>query len=295
MKIIQEHVSLSEAQPFLISIFENEEINLNYPFHHHRHAYELTLTLGIAGTRMVGDSTAQFAGVDVVLMAPNLPHCWQDHGIRSTPNQKILVIQFSDWLIPTSIRQFECYQSIQAALQQAQYGLELIGAAKRKTETLLAAINAKDSFENYLHLLKLLNLFGDSSQTRRLCSEGYAQPSLNGESHRLKRVLQYIQENYSRKLPIEEVASQIHLSPSAFSHYFKKRTLKSFTQFVMELRLGKAAQLLQFTEMPIISVSYECGFQNLSHFNRSFHKRYKLPPLKFRKQMMEEVSPINSI
>jgi len=97
-------------------------------------------------------------------------------------------------------------------------------------------------------------------------------------------VLHYIQNHYSCKLPIEEVVGQIHLSPSAFSHYFKKRTLKSFTQFVMELRLGKAAQLLQHTDLPITSVSYECGFHNISHFKRSFQKKYQLTPLRFRRQ-----------
>ena len=287
MKIIQEHVSLSQQQPFLISIFENAQVNLSYPFHHHTHAYELTLTLGIAGTRMVGDSTEQFTGADLVLLAPGLPHCWQDHGIKTASNQKVLVIQFSDLLIPEPMRRFDLYRPITAALENARYGLELLGSNKDTAQVLLSGFDRQGNLNNYLNLLKVLNLFGDEKATRRLCSEGYTQPQSQGETGRLKKVLHYIQENYSRKLPTEEVAGQVHLSPSAFSHYFKKRTLKSFTQFVMELRLGKAAQMLQYTDMPVASVSYECGFQNMSHFNRSFQKKYNLTPLKFRMQIAQ--------
>ncbi|MEM9887219.1 MAG: AraC family transcriptional regulator [Bacteroidota bacterium] len=284
MKIIQEHVSLSARQPFLVSLFENKEVDLSYPFHHHQKAYELTLTLGVSGTRMVGDSTEQFTGADLVLMAPGLAHCWQDHGVKSGSEQKVLVIQFSDALIPENVRSFNLYQQINAALKNAQYGLEMLEVAKSKAQRLLAEFGHQSDLENYLALLKILDLFGARGATKRLCSEGYSKPVFKGESGRLNQVLEYIQAHYSRKLPIEEVAQQVHLSPSAFSHYFKKRTLKSFTHFVLELRLGKAAQLLQYTDLPVTSVSHECGFQNMSHFNRSFNKKYSTTPLQFRRQ-----------
>ena len=174
------------------------------------------------------------------------------------------------------------YRQIKLALSNAKYGLVLIGNNKKSGLEILSNFDSQNNLTNYLRLLKILHLFGENGATRKLCSEGYSQPELKGETDRLKKVLKYIQENYIRKLPMEEVAKQIHLSPSAFSHYFKKRTLKSFTQFVLELRLGKAAQLLQHTDMPIMSISYESGFQNLSHFNRSFNKKYNLSPLKFR-------------
>ncbi|MEM1119229.1 MAG: AraC family transcriptional regulator, partial [Bacteroidota bacterium] len=193
-----------------------------------------------------------------------------------------LVVHFSDLLIPEVMRSFILYQSILAALQNARYGLVLLEPNKSMAQDLLANFKSAPNLQQYLDLLKVLHLFGDDRATTKLCSEGYAHPTLKGASRRLEKVLQYIQKNYTRKLPIEEVARQIHLSPSAFSHYFKKRTLKSFTHFVLELRLGKAAQLLQFTDKSITTVSHECGFHNLSHFNRSFQNKYGLAPLRFR-------------
>lgn len=284
MKIIQEHVALSSQQPFLISTFHNEEVDLSYPFHQHRYAYELTLTQGISGTRMVGDSTEQFSGTDLVLMAPGLPHCWQDHGVKGSGERRVLVIQFSEALVPMASRQFAALQPIGKALRRSVYGLELLGNEKDKAVGLLNSIKPDNEFRSFLTLLEILATFSKKQFTRKLCHEGYSIPAVDGEGNRLDKILQYIQQHYSRKLPIEEVAAQIHLSPSAFSHYFKKRTLKSFTHYVIELRLGKAAQLLQFTDLPVANVCYQCGFNNLSHFNRSFQKMYQTTPLKFRRE-----------
>lgn len=285
MKIIQEHVSLSPQEPFLVSIFN--EVELSYPFHHHKHAYELTMTIGLSGTRMVGDSTEQFSNRDLVLLAPGLPHYWQDHGVRSGSKHKVVVVQFSDMLIPEELRSTSHYRQIMWALDNSKYGLEMVNSYKEEALKLIDGLKENNELETYFGILKVLHLFGNEKVVRKLCSEGYTQPNLKDEAGRLESVLLYIQKNYSRKLTIEEVANRVFLSPSAFSHYFKKRTRKSFTDFIMDLRLGKAAQLLHLDEMPVARVGYESGFQNISHFNRSFSKKYKLTPLKFRKQSIQ--------
>lgn len=289
MKLIQEYVSLSRQNPFLVSIFE--EPDLSYPFHRHRDAYELTLTLGLQGTRMVGDHTEQFMDDDLVLMAPGIPHCWQDHGLRSPSEHKVIVIQFSEDLVPESTLNTDHFRPILAALERAKYGLELLDIHKREAMDLLLGIREDKSLETYLELLKVLSLFGQENAVRKLCSEGYSLPDLKDESGRLDKVLLYIQANYYRKISIKDAASQVHMSPSAFSHYFKKRTRKSFTDFVLDMRLGKAAQLLQMGEIPVTGVAYESGFSNISHFNRSFSKKYHTTPLKFRKQTMQVLAP----
>lgn len=283
MNLIQEYVSLTDQNPFLVSIFDKPD--LSYPFHHHKEAYELTLTLGLTGTRMVGDSTEQFYNGDLVLMSPGIPHCWQDHGLRSPAKHKVIVIQFSEALVPAASRNTDHFKTLDHALEWSKYGLELVGIHKKEAIKLILGLKEDKSLGTYLEILKILGLFGSEGAVRRLCSVGYSRPALNDESGRLEKVLLFIQENYSRKISITEAASLAHMAPSAFSHYFKKRTRKSFTDFVMDMRLGKAAQLLQLDEMPVSIVGYESGFSNISHFNRSFSRKYKTTPLKFRKQL----------
>lgn len=285
MKIVQEYVSLSDENPFLVSIFNDPD--LSYPLHHHQDAYELTMTLGLSGTRMVGDSTEQFSSFDLVLIAPGIPHCWQDHNVRDASDHQVTVVQFSDELIPILSRSMLHFKRIAAALQHAKFGLEMVGSNKEKAREIIHGFDGNNTLDTYLGILKVLYLFGDSSSVRQLCSEAYRQPSLNDEKGRLEKALKYIHSHYSKKISLDEVAELTHMSASAFSHYFKKRTRKNFTDFLVELRLGKAAQLLQLSDMPVARVGFECGFQNIPHFSRSFSKKYKRSPLQFRKQVNE--------
>ena len=287
MKIIREHVTLSEEKLFVVSVFEGDEIDLSYPFHQHEQAYELTFTLGLTGMRMVGDHTAQFSGEDVVLIAPGTPHSWQDHGIQNTANGKIIVIQFLDTIVSTEVLNSPVFANIGRALKNASYGLELKDPAKKQALRWLEALHHDSAFDTYIFILKTLELFGRNDTSEKLCSHGYVPLVSKNSSKRMEVVLRYIQSNYSRKLLVAEVAEQVCMSPSAFSHYFKKHTLKSFANYLMEMRLGKAAQLLQHTDLPVSDVSMESGFQNVSHFNRCFNKYYQTTPLKFRKRSFQ--------
>jgi len=287
MKIIREHVTLSEDEFFVVHVFEGDQIDLSYPFHQHEVAFELTFTLGLSGTRMVGDHTSQFSGDDIVLLAPRIAHCWQDHGVPAKADGKIVVIQFLDKIVSPQLLKSQTLDNLNWALENAVYGLELAGPSKKIALDWLADLNVESRFDTYVFLLRLLELFGRPKSAVRLCSHGYV-PSINkSASQRLATALQYIQNNYTRKLLVSEVAQLLYMSPSAFSHYFKKHTLKSFANYLMEMRLGKAAQLLQHSDMPVGDVCLESGFQNVSHFNRSFHRQYGTTPLKFRKQSFQ--------
>jgi AraC-like DNA-binding protein len=287
MKIIREHVKLSENELFMVNVFRDEEIDLNYPFHQHESAYELTFTLGLTGTRMVGDHTAQFSGEDIVLIAPGTPHCWQDHGIQDKTNSKIVVVHFLEKIVSGPLLRSNALNNLKCALENATFGLELKQPSKKMALSWMAELDFGNRFDTYIFLLRILELFGGYQNSDKLCNHGYVPAYNESGSKRLEKVLQYIHKNYTRKLMVSEVAELVYLSPTAFSHFFKKHTLKSFANYLMELRLGKAAQLLHHTDMPIGSVSLESGFQNTSHFNRCFNRYYGTTPLKFRRRSFQ--------
>jgi len=283
MKIQEELVHLPDNHSFLIRAFSN--FTLDQPIHQHSHFYELTFTLGVSGSRIIGDTTSEFSRLDLVLMAPGVPHCWSDYGVKSTKEiQQLVVIHFSESIIDSNQLGLLHFDSIKRALEWSKYGLELSGDSLHKGAEIMKKMNATSSLDNYLKVLSVLHLFGSKNESKKICSEGYSTLTSQDKESKIEKAYAFIQDNYTRKMNIEEVAAHVHMSPSAFSHFFKKWSYKSFTDFVTEFRLGRAARLLQFTDQSVSSIAYESGFQNISYFNRSFSQKFGCSPLKFRRK-----------
>ena len=97
-------------------------------------------------------------------------------------------------------------------------------------------------------------------------------------------VNEYLYKNLQSNIRINDVAEQVSMSPSAFSHFFKKRTQRSFTDYLTDLRIGHAARLLIDSEKNISEICFESGFNNISNFNRSFKAQKGCTPSEFRSQ-----------
>jgi AraC-like DNA-binding protein len=88
--------------------------------------------------------------------------------------------------------------------------------------------------------------------------------------------------HFDEDLNLNNAAEVANMSPSAFSRYFKSRTRKSFTQFVIEMKIGYCCKLLINEKLSIAEVCYRSGFQNLSNFNQHFKDITGLTPKKYQ-------------
>jgi len=102
---------------------------------------------------------------------------------------------------------------------------------------------------------------------------------------RIDRVVRWIQDNLSQNLRIEDAAAQVHVSPEAFSRFFRRSLGKTFTEYVNDLRCTEAAIQLRKTDKPVATVALDCGFTTLSHFNRQFLLRHGQTPRRYRKSV----------
>ena len=103
-------------------------------------------------------------------------------------------------------------------------------------------------------------------------------------SDRIKKVYEFIQENYSRKISLEEISELVNMSPVSFNRFIKKRTGKTFVSYVNDTRISFATRLLIESEKSIGEICYECGFNNVANFNRIFKKNKNSTPSEFRKE-----------
>ena len=287
MKVYREITPLHFDDAFVL--IDSIDNGFDYPIHSHPE-YELTLIMGSSGTRIVGDSTEGYVGHDLVLLGPNLHHKWDGDGkpIDNTASCRVITLQFEMNLFDAQLFRKKPFFEIRDLLERSKRGIRFTGQAFRAARRLLLDMTGLNGMAGILKFLELMDLLAQSQEQTLLASEGFTGRPVTVESNRIKIAYQYILNNFTRQdLKMGEVAAQVNMSDSAFSHFFKKSTNKSYKQFLIDLRLGYACKLLIETDRSISEIGYLC-FNNLTNFNRLFKKHRSCTPFEYRKFYKEK-------
>lgn len=130
------------------------------------------------------------------------------------------------------------------------------------------------------HLMLLFSLLCQRSENQ------IEKPMEDRNIDKLKTILSRIETDYNKKLTIDDMADECGYSASHFMRWFKENTGSSFTGYLIEYRLSKAALALRSTDDSILEIAEKTGFDNLSNFNRLFKKRFEMKPSQFRRQRL---------
>jgi len=95
-------------------------------------------------------------------------------------------------------------------------------------------------------------------------------------------VEEYINLHYTEEIRLSQLAELTDMTPVSFSRFFKLRTGKSLSDYIIDIRLGHATRQLVDSTKTVAEICYECGFNNLSNFNRIFKKKKGCSPKEFR-------------
>jgi AraC-like DNA-binding protein len=275
MKAVLEDIKLQQgtssfyAYQFQVPFFE-------FKWHYHPE-YELTYIVKGNGYRIVGNTYENYTEGDLVLLGPNLPHTWTGKAVESEPFEAI-VIQFSKEFI-TAFLGFDESYSIKNLLENSARGI-----AFEATQDLVQAIKSlieKEGMDRILQLISALNQLAQSNYTLITPNTFHTIASKKSEL-RINEVCLFIQNNFNSNITLKQVASQIYLTESNFCKFFKKATGKTFSDYLNEIRINEASRLLLQTDKTISQISFECGFETLSYFNRVFLKKKNQTPSGFR-------------
>ncbi|MDL2322485.1 AraC family transcriptional regulator [Bacteroidales bacterium OttesenSCG-928-A17] len=279
--IIQEITPLSDKDCFYIA--ERYKKEFTYPMHKHLE-YELNFTEKAAGVRrIVGDSVEVIDDYDLVLIASeDLEHVWEQHECKSKEIREI-TIQFSPDLFFKNFVYKNQFASIYQMLEQAKNGLSFPMSAILKVYSKLdSLVSEKDGFYAVITFLTILHELSICEDAKMLSSASFARIGAHSDSRRVQKVQEYINAHYKEEIRLNYVADMIGMAPASFSRFFKLRTGKKFSDYLIDIRLGFASRLLIDSTMSIAEICYECGFNNLSNFNRIFKKKKDCSPKEFR-------------
>jgi len=238
------------------------------------------------GKRVVGDSICPINCGEVVLLGANLPHVWR-YNEQPEPGDEAyaIVIHFGDAFLGSEFFHKPEMRDIRLLLSRASLGLQAKGETREQAAKIFHSMLQREGFGRVLDLLSLLHLLAVSSELETISSAGFQCRSAEVEIERLRRVYDYVQSNYSDSIDRDSVAAIAHLSPSAFSRFFKKHTGKTFLDFLNEVRVGQACRLLMEPEFNITEVARLCGFADISTFDRSFRRIKEMNPSEYRQRI----------
>lgn len=280
--IIREITPLSDKDCFYIA--ERHKTEFTYPMHSHVE-YELNFTEKAPGVRrIVGDSAEIIGDYDLVLITgKDLEHVWEQHDCHSKEIREITV-QFSSDLFFKSFINKNQFDSIRRMLERAQKGLVFPMSAILNVYAMLDTLaSEKQGFYaviKFLTILYELSLFEEEART--LSSSSFAKIGIQADSRRVQKVQEYINTHYQEEIRLNQLADMVGMTSVSFSRFFKLRTGKNLSDYIIDIRLGFASRLLVDSTMSIAEICYECGFNNLSNFNRIFKKKKSCSPKEFR-------------
>jgi AraC-like DNA-binding protein len=247
-----------------------------------------------SGKRIVGDSISNFSSGDLVLMSSNLPHIWYNDpdylkdANRSTA--KAIVTYFNPNFLVQLMHEEQYKNKITQLLDKAQRGIRFLGATQQQAIQKLENIVHKKGLEKVIGFLDVINLFLDAPEYECLASIGYQHSFNEKDTRRMSTVYQYLIQNFTEPISLAEIAAVANLSAPAFCNFFKKRTQKSFSRFLNELRVGHACKLLQNDELSISDVGYQSGYHNMTNFNKFFKEIMGETPSQYRKELHDSLA-----
>lgn len=273
----------------LSSIFTKkiEENHFTTPFHFHD-LCELNHVVNSYGKRIVGDNISNFSVGDLVLMSSNLPHMWyNDPSIlkdSDTKSAKAIVTYFPCNFLGHLTDDPLVISKARALLEKAQRGLRFVGETQQKVSVKLHSLITKEGLPKVIEFLEIMDILLDSPEFEPLATVGYSHTFNEKDALRMNKVYQYLMNNFTEPISLADISAVANMTSPAFCNFFRKRTQKSFTLFVNELRIGHACRLLQDPELSISDVCFKSGYQSFANFNKFFKEITHRTPSQYRKE-----------
>jgi len=282
-----EKIEPIEGSSFFMA-YNKEPLLCHEDFWHFHPEFEIVYVPHGSGRRFVGNKVSRFEDGDLVLLGPNIPHNAFNFGFESTGYEEY-VIQFKIDQIEKMAEIFPEFARVVYLLVKARSGISFNGENKHRIGGMIKEMYVLCGFQRLIQLfvvlreMSLLTGFEDL-ETRKFLSVNTAYVK------RIERVYQIIQKGYQNDLSTREMALELSMTESSFCRFFKNATGKTFKEALTEVRIEKASALLLHSDLAVASIASQCGFNNVSLFNRFFKELTELTPNSYRRSIRSMIN-----
>mgnify|MGYP001546280545 CR=1 FL=1 len=284
MKARLEKIQPDFGASFVMKEFSNGVV-LNKPNWHIHPEYEIVYISNGKGKRHIGDHISFYEDGDLIFLGPNLPHYGFTEDL--VENHVEIVVQMREDFLGNDFLSYPEMENIQFLFQLAHRGISFKNEIKHEVGRQLKEMLNMSPFERLLGLLRVLEMMATTTAFQILNATKVGFEVNPRDVNRLAAVFRHVESNFKEEISLHQAADLINMTVPAFCRYFKKTTNKTFTQFLNNYRISYACKLLSNEEISISEVSFESGFNNLSHFNKQFKKIVNCSPKEYRNNQLK--------
>lgn len=248
---------------------------------HQQETWELAYIITGAGIRIIGDVIENFSAGEVILIPPNVPHCWSFNKNVHDNEGKIenICIFISPDFFENLKLYFPEFETLISEIQQNPNALSFSGEALKNLQDLIIKMSSQNKLEQLSSLLLILGKISSSQTSNIVGSRAVKRKN----EKKLQEIYMFILNNFHRNIELGTVAEIAGMPKSTFCLFFKKMTGKSFMAYLTDFRIESACQMLLKTKINISEICVASGFNDIPYFNRTFKKIKNMTPTEYRK------------
>lgn len=262
--------------------------HFDHPFHYHK-LCELTWVEKGFGNLIIGDYVGSFDEGELILNAPEVPHLWKCDSVFYKAEQnkytKATSVYFPLDLITHITDDIESIRLYEDLMLRAQRGIRFNGTTKKKIVKQIVKISKHRGLTQTGIFLKIVDLLIGTKEYTSLASINYQKSTDENDIQRFNDVYQYLLLNFQKTITLNEIADICNMAPNSFCRFFKKKTQKTFVQFLNEIRVGHACKLLHDENLSLKEIYYECGYNNPTSFFTAFKQAKGITPNEYRETL----------
>lgn len=284
MKELLEEIKLNPEESFYIGIFQD---HIDKSSWHYHQEFELSFITEGSGKRIVGDSIEEFHPGDLIFIGPHIPHVWfseesyrRQHTGRTLESVYML---FNNEILPPGLTVLPEFENVRKAVNLSERGIRITGDTLNEVSRIMLQLPYMNHIKRLMFFYEIMDLIGQGGSYTFLASDDYVKSKFDTKNTRINRIHEFLMKNYQDDIDLREVADIVHMATASVCRFFKSATGLTIFEYLNKIKIDFSCQLLLNSDLNIANISYDCGFNNLSHFNKQFKKFMGKTPTQFRR------------
>ena len=284
-KILNEQLHISNNNPIKARFYNYDYFT--YPWHFHSE-FELMYVEHGKGQCMIGDAMLPYSDHTLFFFGTELPH-WMQNDPEYNDNKELnvngTIVQFEKDFMQYSFSNYIQFMQIQKILNCSNRGIVYDIKKHPDIQKMLIEFPQTEGLDQIILLLKLLQALSLVKEQRLAASPNFNVSLAGFKDNKIQKIIAYLNKKYTEQITLSDVSAFAAMNPTAFCRYFKENVGKTFTEYIIEMRIGYACKLLAVGRLNISQTSIECGFETISHFNRCFKKITGYSPSEYKEKL----------